>query len=307
MEKTTGVGQSVGTLAPAARSSGRLAYYIELTKPRILLMILLTAIMAMVAVGTKMEPWNVLWTCLGTTMVAASASVLNQWIERDRDAIMKRTSRRPLPMGRVAASQAAWMGWVLVIAGSLILGWLVNLPTMACGLATWFLYVAVYTPLKLRHWSNTLVGTLPGALPVWMGWTAADGSLADPRAWILLGILVAWQLPHFMSIAWLYREQYASAGYKMITVTDTSGRGASWHAIVGSLVLLPLTVAALPPNNIARALMCALGLAVSLWMLRSAIDFSRDQNAITSRRMLRVSLLHLPLMMLVILLSRLIG
>ncbi len=148
---------------------------------------------------------------------------------------------------------------------------------------------------------------LPGALPVWMGWTAADGSLADPRAWILLGILVAWQLPHFMSIAWLYREQYASAGYKMITVTDKSGRGASWHAIVGSLVLLPLTVAALPPTSIARAIMCALGLAVSLWMLRSAIDFSRDQNAITSRRMLRVSLLHLPLMMLVILLSRLIG
>lgn len=308
VEKTTGVGQSAATLASATHTArGRLAYYIELTKPRILLMILLTAIMAMVAVGTPMEPWNVLWTCLGTTMVAASASVLNQWIERDRDAIMMRTSRRPLPMGRVAASRAAWMGWVLVIAGSLILGYLVNWPTMACGLATWFLYVAVYTPLKLRHWSNTLVGTLPGALPVWMGWTAADGSLADPRAWILLGILVAWQLPHFMSIAWLYREQYASAGYKMITVTDKSGRGASWHAIVGSLVLLPLTVAALPPTSIARAIMCAMGLAVSLWMLRSAIDFSRDQNAITSRRMLRVSLLHLPLMMLVILLSRLIG
>ncbi len=178
---------------------------------------------------------------------------------------------------------------------------------MAGGLATWFLYVAVYTPLKLRHWSNTLVGALPGALPVWMGWTAADGSLADPRAWILLGILVAWQLPHFMSIAWLYREQYASAGYKMITVTDKSGRGAAWHAIGGSLVLLPLTVAALPPTNIARALMCVVGLAVSAWMLQSAIQFSRDQNQQTSRRMLRVSLLHLPLMMLVILLSRIAG
>lgn len=307
VEQTTGVGKGAATLAPAAQTSGRLAYYIELTKPRILVMILLTVIMAMVAVGTTMQPWTVLWTCLGTTMVAASASVLNQWIERDRDAIMMRTSRRPLPTGRVAASQAAWMGWALVIAGSCILGWLVNVPTMACGLATWFLYVAVYTPLKLRHWSNTLIGALPGALPVWMGWTAADGSLTDMRAWTLLGILVAWQLPHFMSIAWLYREQYAAAGYKMITVTDKTGRGAAWHAIGGSIALLPLTVAALPPTSLARFILCGLGLAVSCWMLQASIQFSRDQNQQTSRRMLRVSLLHLPLMMLVILLSRMIG
>ncbi|MCC6511995.1 MAG: protoheme IX farnesyltransferase [Pirellulaceae bacterium] len=307
MEKTTGVGQSAATLGVLpARASGRIAYFIELTKPRILVMILLTVIMAMVAAGT-LAPWNVLWTCLGTAMVAASASVLNQWIERERDAVMQRTSRRPLPMGRVAASQAAWMGWVLVIGGLMILGLLVNLPTMACGLATWFLYVAVYTPLKLRHWSNTLVGALPGALPVWMGWTAADGSLADPRAWTLLGILIAWQLPHFMAIAWLYREQYAAAGYKMITVTDTSGRGASWHAILGSLALFPLTVAALPPVSITLTIMCGLGLAVSVWMLRSAISFSRLQNQQTARRMLRVSLMHLPLMMLVILLARLLG
>ncbi len=129
VEQTTGVGTGAAALAPAARTSGRLAYYIELTKPRILVMILLTVIMAMVAVGTAMQPWTVLWTCLGTTMVAASASVLNQWIERERDAIMTRTSRRPLPTGRVAASQAAWMGWVLVIAGSLILvGWSICRP-----------------------------------------------------------------------------------------------------------------------------------------------------------------------------------
>ncbi len=305
VEKTTGVGQSMAVGAIAPRVPSRVSYFIELTKPRILIMILLTVIMAMVAAGAALHPWIVLWTCLGTTMVAASASVFNQWIERERDAVMQRTSRRPLPTGRVAASQAIWMGWLLVIVGSLILGYLVNVPTMACGLATWFLYVAVYTPLKLKSWTNTLVGALPGALPVWMGWTAVDGSLADYRAWALLGILVAWQLPHFMSIAWLYREQYASAGYKMITVTDPSGRGASLHAILGSVALLPLTVVALPPLDLGRAILCVLGLAVSIWMLRSSIDFARNQNAQTARRMLRVSLMHLPLTMLVILLARL--
>ena len=156
-----------------------------------------------------MAAWNVLWTCLGTIMVAASASVLNQWIERDRDAIMKRTSRRPLPTGRVAASQAAWMGWVLVIAGSLILGLLVNLPTMACG--NWQLGSCMWL---FTHRSSCGIGRtrLSVLCPVHcqFGWAGQRRMVRwlIPRAWILLGILVAWQLPHFMSIAWLYREQY---------------------------------------------------------------------------------------------------
>jgi heme o synthase len=286
---------------------GRVSYYIELTKPRILVMILLTVVMAMVVVGGSLSAVTLFWTCLGTALVAASASVLNQWLERERDAVMLRTSRRPLPMGRVAASQAAWMGWVLVIVGAAILGFWVNLAAMACSLATWFLYVAVYTPLKLRSWTNTLVGALPGALPVWIGWTAVGGSLLDYRAWVLLGIVVAWQLPHFMAIAWLYREQYASAGYKMITVTDPSGRGAAWHAILGAIVLLPLAVLAVPPTGIATGILCVAGVAVSAWMLASAIRFARCADTSTARSMLRISLLHLPLTMVVILLARVIA
>lgn len=308
MEKASSIGQGIAAIdALPARAPGRLAYYIELTKPRILVMILLTVIMAMVAAGGAVSVTTVVWTCIGTCMVAASASVFNQWIERDRDAIMLRTSRRPLPTGRIAASQAAWMGWLLVVVGSLLLGFLVNLPTMASGLATWFLYVAIYTPLKLRSWTNTLVGTLPGALPVWMGWTAADGSLADFQAWILLGILIAWQLPHFMAIAWLYREQYSSAGYKMITVTDPTGRGASWHALLGSIGLFPLVAAAVVPNDLGHSVLCAIGIAISAWMFLAAMAFSRQQNQQTARRMLRVSLMQLPLIMLIILLARLLG
>jgi protoheme IX farnesyltransferase len=122
-----------------------------------------------------------------------------------------------------------------------------------------------------------------------------------------LGIVVAWQLPHFMAIAWLYREQYASAGYQMITNTDKSGRGASLHAVLGSIALIPLAIAAVPPVGIVSGVLSLLGVAVSVWMLRSAIDFAREQNPQTSRRMLRISLLHLPLTMLVILAARLLA
>jgi protoheme IX farnesyltransferase len=283
--------------------SQRLAYYLELTKPRILIMILLTMVMGMVVAGGGVSLWTVLHACLGTAMVAASASVMNQWIERDRDAVMKRTSGRPLPSGRVASSQAAWMGWLLVLVGSAYLGLMVNLPTMWCGLATWGLYVWVYTPLKMFSWTNTLVGTLPGALPVWMGWTAANGTLDSAQAWILLGVVVAWQLPHFMAIAYMYREQYESAGYKMITVTDRSGLGAGVHAMAGSLGLIILAVLAVPPSGVVGTILCLLAVAVAVWQTWVAWRFVCDPQMQTARRMLRVSLLHLPLTMLLILMS----
>ncbi len=292
-------------IAPA--SARGLSSYIELTKPRILTMILLTVVMAMVAAGTSPSLQTVLHACIGTALVAASASVLNQWLERERDAMMMRTCKRPLPSGRVASSQAAWMGWVMVLLGSIYLAAFVNLPTMYCGLATWGLYVWVYTPLKMVSWTNTLVGTLPGALPVWMGWTAADGSLLDPRAWILLGVLVAWQLPHFMAIAYMYRQQYAAAGYKMITVTDPSGRGANYHAILGSIACIVLAVLAVPPVSILSGILCVLAVAVSVWQLLAALRFRRQQDLQTARKMLHVSLLQLPLTMLFILLAALYG
>lgn len=266
-------------------------------------MILLTVLMAMFAAGNAVGWWLAFHTCLGTALMAASSSVLNQWLERERDGVMVRTSKRPLPSGRVASSQAAWMGWVLVVLGSLYLALLVNVPTMLCGLATWTLYVWVYTPLKTVSWTNTLVGTIPGALPVWMGWTAVNGSLWDVQAWVLLGILVAWQLPHFMAIAFMYKEQYESAGYKMITVTDRSGWGAGLHAILGSVALILLAPLAVPPSGWITGLLMVFAIAVSVWQLWAAIRFVRTQERQVARRMLHVSLLHLPLTMLLILAS----
>ena len=278
----------------------RLSYYIELTKPRILLMILVTVVMAFMAAGSQVGIWKLVHACLGTALVAASASVLNQWLERERDAVMMRTCKRPLPTGRVASSQAAWMGWLLVVAGAIYLAWFVNWPTMLIGLATWGIYVWIYTPLKMISWTNTLVGSVPGALPVWMGWTAAEGSLLDPYAWVLLGILVAWQLPHFMAIAWMYRQQYEIAGYQMISVTDQSGRGAAWHALSGSVALIVLAALALPPVDRFQTSLCLLAVGLAGWQTQSAWVFSRRLDQASARRMLYVSLFYLPLTMLLI-------
>lgn len=285
----------------------RLGYFIELTKPRILVMILLSVVMAFVAVDGDARFSVLLHACIGTAFVAASASVLNQWLERDRDAMMIRTSKRPLPTGRIASSQAAWMGWVLVILGLAYLIVLVNVPTMFWGLVTWALYVWVYTPLKLKSWTNTLVGTLPGALPVWMGWTAAEGSLWDSQAWILLGVLIAWQLPHFMAIAWMYQQQYEAAGYRMITVTDKSGRGAAWHALAGAVALIPLTALAIPPVSVPASVLCGLAVGGSVWQTLIVWRFIRHPETSTARKMLFASLFHLPMTMLLISLSFWVG
>jgi protoheme IX farnesyltransferase len=301
---TTSVGQLPRSSAVSVQPfSQRLTYYLELTKPRILLMILLTMVMGMVVAGGSVSLLTVFHACLGTALVAASASVLNQWIEKERDGVMIRTCKRPLPSGRIASSQAAWMGWVLVLAGSAYLALFVNLPTMWCGLATWALYVWVYTPLKLVSWTNTLVGTVPGALPVWMGWTAAGGSLLDWQAWVLLGVVIAWQLPHFMAIAYMYREQYEAAGYKMITVTDRTGFGAGLHAMLGSFALIILAPLAVPPISLLGSVLTAGALAVAVWQTMAAWRFVRHSDKQTARSMLRVSLLHLPLTMLLVLLS----
>lgn len=295
---------SASTTAALPTFRERLSYYIELTKPRILVMILLTVVIAMVAAGNAVDLLTVFHACLGTALVAASASVMNQWFERDRDAAMVRTSKRPLPTGRVASSQAAWMGWVLVFVGSAYLGSFVNISTMWVGLATWASYVWVYTPLKTKSWVNTLIGTIPGALPVWMGWTAAGGSLLDPYAWVLLGILVAWQLPHFMAIAWMYREQYEAAGYEMISHSRHGSLGTALHAILGGLALVALAWFAVPNSELLGWVLTFAALAVAFWQLLAALKFTFDPSHARARRMLHVSLLHLPLTLLIILIGQ---
>lgn len=273
----------------------RLGDYIELTKPRILIMVLVTlSLTGVIATWGQPNLRLLLHTLIGTTFVAGSASIFNQWIERRLDAKMRRTENRPLPTGRLSS----WESWSIGVGGVLFgLGYLLNTAGRASAFwaaATWLLYVVVYTPLKTRTWLNTLVGAIPGALPVLVGWTGVGAEL-DLRAMCLFMLVFLWQFPHFMAIAWLYRHQYTQANMQMLTVVDPSGCRAGRQAVAaaGSVWIVSLAPAALVPSvSIAYLFFsCCLGAG----QLACAWRFACQRDDFQARRLLRASLVYLPL------------
>jgi protoheme IX farnesyltransferase len=290
---------STTTLSMEARRTtwlARAADYLELTKPRIGAMVLVTVgVAAFVADWGPPSTWLLINTLVGTGLVAASASALNQWLERESDARMPRTADRPLPAGRLTPLQVVAFGVALLAIGLVLLASAVNLATAGLGLLTWFLYVWIYTPLKSRTSSNTAVGAVAGALPVLMGW-AAVGAPLDLRAWSMFLIVFLWQFPHFMAIAWIYRRDYAAAGLKMLPVVDSSGHRAAAQAIVSALVLIPVSLVpclARPAPEFFFAWAVLLGLA----QLACAIGFLVRLDDTSARRLLAASLVYLPAMM----------
>ncbi len=272
-----------------------LSDYVQLTKPRIVLMIVLTVIVAMVAVpGAQVTVWLSLHTMVGAALVAASASVLNQCIERDLDAVMPRTANRPLPSGRLTNFEATIFGMLLVVVGFAQLWYFATPASAVVSLVTWASYLFLYTPMKTRTWLNTAVGTIPGALPVMIGWTAAGGDFTDIHGWLLTLVVVVWQFPHFMAIAWLYKDQYELAGYKMITNVEPSGLVAAWHAIIGSIVLVPLSVLVLQPQTAVGWLIAILGSLLCVSQIMASFRFFKSRDRVTARSLLRNSLLYLP-------------
>jgi protoheme IX farnesyltransferase len=293
--------------AVAVKSHDRwISDLIELTKPRIVMMILIvTALSALVAGGLQIG-WLLLFNLLlGTAAVAASAGVLNQWWESDVDARMARTRHRPLPDQRVSSSVAIGMGTLLIVVGTAYLAFTVGTVPAWLGVLTWALYIGVYTPMKTRTEWNTSVGAVAGALPMLMGYTAAGGSLTDVRGWLLFGLLLWWQFPHFMAIAWMYRYDYGAAGLKMTPVVEPTGRRAGWQAIVGSLLLLATIVALVLPGSWGW-LMAIAAVAVTAKFVIASFAFARQPDDITARRLLRASILQLPAAMLVVVVSALI-
>jgi protoheme IX farnesyltransferase len=272
------------------------ADYVELTKPKIAAMVLVTVgVAAFVANWGPPNPWLLLNTLLGTALVAASASALNQWLERDTDARMARTSDRPLPAGRLSGVQVVCFSVFTIVLGTVHLALAVGLKTAALGLLTWALYVWIYTPLKTRTPTNTVVGAVAGALPVLMGWSAVGGPL-DLRAWSLFLIVFLWQFPHFMAIAWIYRHQYAGAGLRMLSTIDPSGYRAGAQAIVSALVLIPVSLVPclLQP---AGEIYFAWSLLLGLGQLACAVSFFVQLSDRSARRLLLSSLVYLPAMM----------
>ncbi len=275
--------------------------YVELTKPRILMMILITVGAGAVCVPSFTLNMDsslmLLGTLVGTMFVAASASILNQVIEKHSDAAMKRTRNRPLPSGRLTEFEASGFGMITAVFGLAILAATTNATATLVAFMTWLLYVGVYTPMKMTSVWNTAVGTLPGAMPVLIGWCGLGGSLSDYRVWAIAGIVVLWQFPHFMSIAWLYRKDYANAGYKMWTTEEASGYVAGIHAWLGAAALIVVSVVAMWSQHWFGWILVAASVLVGLQQLVASIRFHRDRNDMTARKLLHSSLIVLPMLM----------
>lgn len=271
----------------------RAADYLALTKPRIVALVLVTVAAGFYLGTTDGDSPALLWHMLvGTALVAAGTNALNQVFEAEVDARMQRTRRRPIPAGRLSRGAGAAFAWTAGIGGILYLLAFLGGLVAALAAATLFSYVYLYTPLKRRTPLATLVGAVPGALPVVGGWVAARGTLG-PEAWILFALLFFWQLPHFLALAWIYRDDYASAGLRMAGEGDAEGHRIFFSASLCAAALL--SVALLPVVAGMAGSFYGLGaLALSGWMLWTAVSASRHPSLPGARRLFRVSLVYLP-------------
>ena len=295
---------AAATVAPATPALGRvLADFVELTKPRIAVLVLFTVAAGALLAGPGSVDWVVLLhAVLGTGLIASAASALNQYLERHSDARMSRTENRPLPAGRLQPAQVVVFGTGLAVLGVTYLAVTVRQPlTVAVAVFTFLSYVFVYTPLKRVTWLNTLIGAVPGALPPVIGWTAVRGTL-DVEVVLLFLMVFCWQLPHFLAIAWIYREDYARAGLLMLPVVDRTGRRTARQMIGFCLALL--VVSLLP------ALMGPFGwlyltgaTLLGLGFFGATVGFAREHSTAQARRVLRASLIYLPVLLALLLLD----
>jgi heme o synthase len=219
----------------------RAAEYLELTKMRLVSLVLLSTAVGFFLASRRFDGGLFAICLTGTGLVAAGSMALNQWWERREDAQMVRTLARPLPAGKLAPREAFWFGILLSTAGLALLYLQVNLETAFLAGLTLVTYVLLYTPLKKTTSLSTIVGAVPGALPPLIGWAAAAGTTTF-EAWLLFAIIFLWQMPHFLAIAWLYRKDYAAAGFRMLSVTDPSGKQVSRQILLYSLALLPVSL-----------------------------------------------------------------
>jgi protoheme IX farnesyltransferase len=276
----------------------QLSYYLELTKPRITTLVLvMTALGFYLGADGQMSLLKMMWTLLGTAMVSGGSAALNHYIERDVDAMMQRTSSRPLPSGGLTPSATLSFGFCLILLGQVLLVVTTNLLTAWLALLTAFLYVVIYTPMKRMTWLNTSLGAIPGALPPVGGWTAASGEL-EWGACALFAILFTWQHPHFYSIAWIFRDDYRRAGFRMLPCLEEEGYPRTCRQIIGfSLLLL---VVSLTPAwlGISGVVYVVGAIVLGLGMLAASISLVMARDQFQARRLLRASVIYLPLLFL---------
>jgi protoheme IX farnesyltransferase len=282
---------------------GWVAVYADLIKARLTLLVVLTTLVGFyLGSANRVDYLLMIHAVLGTALVASGAAALNQLIEREHDAKMRRTKNRPLPSGRLQPTTVMVFGGVCSCLGLLYLALAVNLTTSVIGAISLLSYVFIYTPLKRMTWLNTAVGAVPGALPPLMGWTAARGELSH-QGWALFAILAFWQLPHFFAIAWMYREEYAKAGFKMLPVIDPEGHRTGRQAVCHTLGLLPVSLCPFL-FHMTGAIYLVGALILGFVFLWFSIQFARYMTIPRARQLFFVSILYLPLLLVMMVLDK---
>lgn len=277
----------------AARRFG-IADYVELTKPGVTTLILFSTLVGFY-LGTQgsLDLLRLLHTLIGTALVASGTAALNQFWERDADGKMLRTRNRPLPTGRMHAWKALCFGVALALAGAFYLAWQTNFLASLLASLTLASYLFLYTPLKTRTPLCTLVGAFPGAVPPLIGWVAAGGELTL-AAWVLYGMLFFWQFPHFLSIAWLYREDYARAGIAMLPVVEPSGKSTARQILIYCAALLPVSLAPFWLGLTGYVYLSGAAI-LGIGFLYVAVRAALAKTNLEARRLLQASVFYLPL------------
>ena len=283
----------------ASQSTIPVGAFVELSKPRIVSMVLVTTTLGFFLGSSGLREWPLLLlTLFGVGCATGGAAVLNNYLERDVDAKMQRTRHRALPMGIIAPQHALAYGVSLVLAGVIVLARGVNLLTAFLVLLAAFLYVVVYTPLKRLTWLNTSFGAIPGAIPPLCGWAAATGRL-DSGAWVLFLILFAWQHPHFYAIAWMFKDDYRNAGFKMLPVVDPSGASTFRQTILFAILLIGVSILPTAIGMTGR-IYCAGALLMGLALLAVGALLVHSKSVLDARRLLKASVVYLPLLLILI-------
>jgi protoheme IX farnesyltransferase len=292
-------------IAEAAETGAvrRLADYLELAKPRIVMMVLVTAFVGYYLGSENVPDYLTLFQALvGIALAAGGTLALNQFVERDTDAKMERTRHRPLPDGRLQPRDALWFGLLLTLGGLVYLSLSVNLMSAAVTALITVSYLFCYTPLKLRSSLCVLVGAVPGALPPVIGWVAATGSL-DLGAWVLFAIIFLWQVPHTLAIGRLYRDDYARAGIQFLPVIDLDGESTNRQILSHTAALLAVSL--LPTLlGLAGPVYFIVALTLGVGFLVSGIRLALDSTLPRARKLLFASLIYLPVLLLVMALDR---
>ncbi len=277
--------------------------YITLTKPRLNSLAIVTALAGFYLGGNGPLHWALLlWSLLGTTAVAGGCGTLNQWLEAEADSQMTRTRKRPLPSGRLKKEQAFWFGMGLSVMGVAVLFFFVNDLAAFLGVAALVSYIVFYTPLKKITSLCTVVGAVPGAIPPLMGWAAAQNHIG-PGGWTLFAILFLWQMPHFLAIGWMYRDDYARAGFPMLAVIDPQGESTGLMSVVYAVALLPVSL--LPAYfHITGKVYFWVALVLSSLFLFYSFRMARQRTLYNARGLFWYSITYLPILFLVMVLDK---